>query len=79
MRDSLAESVFCGKFSSADPQPRRQLSQFTCIRLDERYLLEARMIVTTSFENLNHAAVLSGSRLTLSPRRCNLFTKYRCN
>jgi hypothetical protein len=40
-------------------------------------LLEARMIVTTSFENLSQAAVLSGSRLTRSPRRCNRFTKYR--
>src|ERR1051325_7552254 len=54
-------------------------AQFSGIGIDARNLLEARMVITTSFENLNHAAVLSGSRLTLSPRRCNRFTKYRCN
>jgi hypothetical protein len=45
----------------------------------KRNLLDARVIVTTSFENPCQAAVLTGSRLTLSPRRCKRFTKYRCN
>src|SRR6516225_1519578 len=55
------------------------LTHFARVGAYESNLLEARVIVTTSFENPSQAAVLSGSRLTRNPRRCNLFTKYRCS
>jgi len=62
-----------------DPESFRPETSFQVIRKKAFSSATLCWQKSHSFENPYQAAVLTGSRLTLSPRCCNRFTKYRCN